>query len=255
MIRRRVVSVATSRADDAAFLALRDAVIATAHVEARIVGGQMVSLLAEAFPSSGLIMRRTVDADAGFGPIVAASGAIHSALLDAGYTAVRGNHYERDDRSIDLLVPSAAGHFVPVIHGGRAFDSAPGLRLALATEPIHLEVTAALSEGTEVSLAVRVPTVETALVLKALTIESRLAAKDIVDAFNLLTIRREADPDVIGGWRLDSPSLTGSRADASAALHRLADRARSSRVVAESEVPRTTMVALIREFVARPAMR
>jgi hypothetical protein len=76
-----------------------------------------------------------------------------------------------------------------------------------------------------------------------------------VDAFNLLAIRREAEPDAIGGWRLTSPSLTGSRADAAAALHHLADRARSSRVVAESEVPRTTLVALIREFVARPATR
>lgn len=253
MIRRRVVTVATSRADDAAFLALRDAAAATAHVEARIVGGQMVALLAGAFPSRELIMRRTADADAGFGPTVAASGSVHTSLLGAGYEAIRGNHYEQGDRAIDLLVPSATARFAPVLHGGRAFDAVPGLHLALANEPIHLDVRATLSDRSEVAISARVPTVEAALVLKALAIESRLAPKDVVDAFNLLTIRHGAEPDEIGGWRLRSDGLTGSRADAAAALHRLADRARSSRVVAESEVPRTTLVALIREFVTRPA--
>lgn len=251
MIRRRVETVATSRADDAAFLALRDAVRATAQVEARIVGGQMVSLLTQAYVSGGVISRRTADADAGFGPLVAASGDVHAALLEAGYAAIRGNHYELDDRRIDLLVPAAAGRFAPAMHGGRAFDSAPGLHLALAAEPLHLDVRAILTDGREIEVTARTPTVEAAVVLKSLAIESRHATKDVVDVFNLLTIRRDFHTDEIGGWRLGTGPLVGSRADAAAALHGLADRARASRIVAEAEVPRTTFVSLIREFVAR----
>lgn len=251
MIRRRVETIAVSAADDAAFLALRDAVDATANVEARIVGGHMVSLLATAFPSPDLMARRTVDADAGIGPRVAASGEVHAALLRAGYAAVRGNHYELGDRAIDLLVPALDGRFAPIAHGGRAFDSAPGLHLALASEAICLDVRATLTNGRIVRMDVRVPTVEAALVLKALAIESRHAAKDVVDVFNLLAIRRQQDPAEIGGWRMTGPALAASRADAAAALHRIADRARSSRVVAESEVPRTLLVALIREYVGR----
>ncbi|QHC57720.1 hypothetical protein [Rathayibacter sp. VKM Ac-2760] len=77
----------TSEADDAALHALEDASLAIAGLEdACIVGGQMVALLCGAYPSSGLIVRRTADADAAVSPLVAARGTLHDALTGLGYT-------------------------------------------------------------------------------------------------------------------------------------------------------------------------
>jgi hypothetical protein len=47
-----------------------------------------------------------------------------------------------------LLVPSLDGRFRPQEHGGRAFDSAPGLAPALAAEPIVIDTGARLLNGT-----------------------------------------------------------------------------------------------------------
>ncbi|WP_377012180.1 hypothetical protein [Cryobacterium melibiosiphilum] len=60
MIRRRIATVATSNADDAAFRALADVTEITQQIDdVRIVGGHMASLLLTAFPVPGAIVRRT----------------------------------------------------------------------------------------------------------------------------------------------------------------------------------------------------
>lgn len=130
MIRRHAVTVSTSNAEDAAYRALRDVAEATDDIEdARIVGGHMVGLLVTAFPTALAIIRRTADADAAVSTQVAASGALHSAFIGAGYEPTTGNRYESEDgRAIDVLVPSD-NRFRQVELGGRGFDAVPGLRL------------------------------------------------------------------------------------------------------------------------------
>lgn len=65
MIDQSYGTFSSSRADDQAFLALRDAAQVTADLpDTRVVGGMMVSLLTEAFPAQGFVVRRTADVDA-----------------------------------------------------------------------------------------------------------------------------------------------------------------------------------------------
>ena len=253
MIRRPAISVSTSNADDIAYRALHDVAKATEDIDdARIVGGQMVGLLRTAFPTVTAIIRRTADADTAVSTQVAASGALHAAFTGAGYESTNGNHYEREDgRAIDVLVPSD-DRFRQVELGGRGFDAVPGLRLILSADPIVLDVDVTLTEDTRLQFTAKVPTVEHALILKALTIRSRHAPKDLVDINNLLQIAHLHEEDEIGRWRLNEPDLSGSRGDAQLELHELADTAHRSSTLNESGVQPEVLVALIRAKVGQP---
>ncbi|MBO0985491.1 hypothetical protein IOC53_16660 [Rathayibacter sp. SD072] len=239
-----------SRADDAAFHALRDASLAIAGLEeACIVGGQMVALLSGAFPSRSSILRRTVDADAAVSPVVAASGALHALLTAGGYTSTSGNHYIQGDREIDVLVPATGGGFEKAEYGGRGFDGAPGLHLALS-ETLALDVTAVLLVDGPLTFATRVPGVERALIVKALAYESRRAQKDLVDLYALLLIREAHDPDSLGGWRIGYDAGSGARRDAALALHRLVGAPGLRLMLRGSDVPEGRFAALVRTYVA-----
>jgi hypothetical protein len=112
-MRRSVQTVATSKADDAAYLALEDVVGITEDLDdVRVVGGQMASLLLTAFPVAGAVIRRTADADAAISTSIAASGRIHRALTNAGYIGTSGNHYAKGRLEVDLLVPSGTDEFI-----------------------------------------------------------------------------------------------------------------------------------------------
>jgi hypothetical protein len=143
-LRRRIELVATAYADELSLRSLAEISAITADQDVRIIGGQMGSLLLAAFPVAGIAARRTRDADAAITTELAGSGLIHQRLLDHGYIATTGNSYTRPapdlavaggpvpELAVDLLVPSLDGRFRPQEHGGRSFDSAPGLALALA---------------------------------------------------------------------------------------------------------------------------
>jgi len=252
VIRRAIETVSTSRADDLAFHALADVSGILGQVEdARIVGGQMVALLLEAFPSEGVVPRRTADADAAVSTVVAGSGILHQELTAAGYEATAGNNYRRSGRSIDVLIPAPAGHFTQEEHGGRAFDAAPGIRLALAAEPIIVDANVTMLDGSLLSFTARVPSPEVAVILKAYAIQGRFAAKDAVDLHNLLTIVDSWPVAEIGGWRLDRASLNGSRSDAAHILHRFAETAQANPALRAAEIRGPRLVALIRKHVAR----
>lgn len=253
MIRRRIETVATSNADDAAFSALADVAEITQQIhDVRVVGGHMASLLLTAFPASGTVVRRTADADAAVSTSVAASGLIHRALTKAGYTDTSGNHYVKGNREIDILVPSDNARFETATVGGRGFDAVPGLRLAFAVDPIVLDVGVLLTDGTPLDFVVRVPSVELALIFKAHAAQSRHAPKDVTDLYNLLSIAFEYSANEIGGWKIGATPLAGMRLDAARILHALADSARQSIVVANSGVPGDRLAALIRALVAKP---
>lgn len=98
---------------------------------------------------------------------------------------------------------------------------------------------------------VRVPTVEAALVVKALAHAGRRAVKDIEDVHSLLEIANSYDRVEIGGWKLDAEPLTGARLDAGRALNALADGARSNPAVGEARVTAASLALLVRKWVAR----
>ena len=247
MIRRRIETVETSNADDAAFRALADVAEITERIDdVRIVGGHLASLLLTAFPVRGAVLRRTADADAAVSTSVAASGRIHRALVDAGYSDTSGNPYVEGDLEIDILVPSDGARFATATVGGRGFDAASGLRLAFSVDPIVLDVGVLLASGTPLEFVVRVPPVELALIFKAYAAQSRHAPQNITDLYNLLSIAFEYPFDEIGGWKIGTAPLSGTRLDAARTLHALADSARQSLVVAKAGIPADRLTAFIR---------
>lgn len=247
--------VAAGPEDEAAIESLRDiAGILEAHHDTVIVGGHMVSVLAAAFPSEGVLERRTGDADAGIPVELASSGRIHDALIALGYAGATGNRYVKERSpdpkpTIDLLIPSRDGRFRPQVVGGRAFDAAPGLALALHRS-LPVNVHATTRHLGAVSFGLSVPSVEIAVILKAYGWSDRLAQKDVVDLSNLLHILDRHGADAVGGWRLNRPALTGARLDAARRLHRLAGMAEIGRLRRSAIDPRK-LVVLIRRHVSR----
>lgn len=247
--------ISTTREDDASYMALGDlAAVLSRHPGTKIIGGHMVSLLAAAFPSPGLIERRTGDADAGIPVQLADAGQIHVDLLNAGYEAESGNRYvktgyDHPKPTIDLLIPAFSGRFGDEVRGDRGFDTMPGLVLALAR---GLNITAHVTyrDGATGMIETQVPTVESAVVLKAYAYTNRLAVKDLVDLSNLLHILDEHGADKLGGWRLNEPDLRGARSDAAKNLHLLAARLDSGRHDQVRGLDPRKIAVLIRRHVA-----
>jgi hypothetical protein len=260
-IRRRAELVASTNADELSLRSLAEISAITADQNVRIIGGQMASLLLTAFPVPGIALRRTRDTDAAITTELASSGVIHQRLLAHGYAATGGNSYTKQvpdlaaagahvpELAVDILVPSLDGHFKPQEYGGRAFDSAPGLAPALAAAPIVIDVGARLLDGTVLEFSTPVPTIELALVIKALAYGSRVQDRDVEDIYRLLEIADAYLPDDIGGWRRQEIPLGGSRRDAAVHLHKLAQR---SRRLSAPDVPAARLAVLIAAQVSRP---
>ncbi|NQX14137.1 hypothetical protein HQQ80_21125 [Microbacteriaceae bacterium VKM Ac-2855] len=242
--------------DDLALRSLIDvARILDADDSSCIVGGQMVSILTTAFPVAGVEIRRTADTDAGIAPAIAASGRIHEQLSSAGYKEESGNRYTKgvdpDRMVVDLLVPSPSGEFAAAEYGGRAFDAVPGLHLALHGHALTVDVGVTQLDGDHQRLEVRVPGVEAAVVLKALSYSSRRASKDVEDLYSLLHIANAYGSEEIGGWSLRAEPLSGSRKDASRSLHALARALRMGVVIGADQIPAEVFGALLERLVAR----
>ena len=77
--------------------------------------------------------------------------------------------------------------------------------------------------------------------------------KVVFDLYNLLSIAFEYPADEIGGWKIGTAPVSGTRIDAARTLHTLADSARRRLVVADAGVPADRLIALIRAFVASPS--
>jgi hypothetical protein len=245
------ITVSTSAADDLAYRALADICEITSSHNVRVVGGQMVNLLLTAFPVRQAVPRRTADADAAIETALAISGDAHHLLTRAGYEAQDGNSYTKGERQIDLLVPSRTGRFGTEQLGGRGFDAAPGLNVALAADPITLQTSVTLTDGQVLKFSARVPTVEFAIVIKTGSYDSRRADRDLIDLHNLLWIVQSHPPAMIGGWKLDQ-AQRGARLDTQRALVGVAKSlsARSTRT--NLDVDAEALVALIRRHVAAP---
>ncbi|WP_305091633.1 hypothetical protein [Prescottella sp. R16] len=248
--------VAASNAADRGLRALADLAAAARGSNYRVIGGHMVHLLGKVYPTSETVARVTADADAGMETVVAADAGLHVALVERGYRRVTGNHYEAPSGgetplAVDLLVPGTSGRRLErVEYAGRGFDAIPGLNLALASDPVEVRVRAQLTTGEAVAFEVPIPDVEQAVVLKALSWRSRLAAKDVTDLCTLLVIAHEHRGQ-LPGWRLDTPRR-GARGDAARALYELVSMVDRRRLVDGLVVPAGRLSALIRRHVADP---
>lgn len=222
--------VSGSRADDMAYLALADlAEVLSGAAGAGVIGGHMVAALCARFPSPGFIHRSTGDADGGIPTALASTGETHERLVELGYSPTNGNRYERPNGesenealAIDLLVPTVASRFGVDTHGGRQFDTMPGLGLAMA-HSLRLSISATLTDGTERMFEIDVPGVEGAIILKTYAWAGRRAKKDAIDLHSLFRITDHHAPESFGGWRLNESPPQGSRRDTSRTLHTLAD--------------------------------
>ncbi|WP_148302234.1 hypothetical protein [Tomitella biformata] len=154
---------------------------------------------------------------------------------------------------MDILVPKTGPDKIAVL-GGRGFDAAPGLSLALSRRAVEVDVDAQLQDGRKLRFTVPIPDVEAALVLKALAWQSRLALKDASDIATLLEIANVHRDAFDSRWMLDDPlrAARGERLDAARALHQLADRLDRG-VVAVPQQPSPRLIALIRRHVYAPS--
>lgn len=247
--------IATSNEDDAAFISLDDLVgVLTKYDGTAVIGGHMVSLITAAFPSPGLIDRRTSDADAGIPVELASSGAIHDDLISAGYVAQSGNRYVKPGGdgprpTIDLLIQSLNGRFSDEVRGERGFNTMPGLNLALA-RTLSITAHATLQDGSVLTIPTKVPTLESAVIVKAYAHAGRGAqtVKDLIDLSNLFQVLEHHDPERLGGWRLNEPEPIGSRADTARYLTGVAVKLESGRL-ANPRIDGRRLAFLIRRYV------
>jgi|GEM_PF-3244483 len=183
-----------SRAEDAAYRALADAAIAAANLETwRVVGGHMVNLhaLRSTVP---LILRATRDADLAVELVAIKNGGLLGQLRALGYDNPRsGNRFELSlpggAATIDLLAPSyTTRHIANMDAGPIAVDGIPALHVALARDPLWLNVTALTTSGDPVEARVAIPDISSALAIKAFAYAQRLAPRDAEDIYRLLEV-------------------------------------------------------------------
>ncbi|KAA0015973.1 hypothetical protein [Antrihabitans cavernicola] len=219
--------ISTSSATDLGYRALADLASAAADLDYRIIGGHMIQLLIHAYPTRHTRLRLTTDADIGIDRATAAGQQLHTRLTQIGYTANSGNRYAKQipagTVTIDVLIPRGDSGKTEVI-GGRGYDPIPGLSLAMNAQYLLVHAHAYLADKTELTFAVPVPDIESAVILKALAWANRFADKDIADVASLLEIVEVVRP-TYPRWRLDAQPLTSSsRREAAHALHKIAGR-------------------------------
>ncbi|WP_433607057.1 hypothetical protein [Prescottella agglutinans] len=248
--------VATSNAADLGLRALADLAAAADGIEYRVVGGHMVHVLGQVYPTPSATARTTADADAGIDTVIAASNDLHERLLQIGYTAVSGNRYEApsgdtDPLAVDLLIPSGSSRLQESVpHGDRAFDAIPGLSLALAADPLDVRIHATLHSGVTLTFDIPVPDVEPAVVLKALAWNNRHAPRDVADLCSLFAIVHEHQLHK-DRWKLTT-AKGGTRLDTARALHSLVAMIDREQPIEGLTMPAPRLAALIRAYVGEP---
>lgn len=247
-----------STAADNGYRALADLAAAAEGTDYRVVGGHMVQLLLYVYPTAQAAVRGTSDADGGIPEPVAAGMKLHEVLLSKDYTPTSGAHYVRgedgDAVEIDLLVPLQTAGSRQQELGGRTFDAIPGLGLALASNPLMLDVTAQLSEGDVLQFTVPIPNLEAAVIMKALATTTRSAPKDVYDLCTLFEIRHE-HRETLGAWRLSDQEAVskGTRKAAARVLHGMVMQGQRNQLSTfESPTNPARFAQLIRTHVAQP---
>ncbi|WP_120002868.1 hypothetical protein [Nesterenkonia muleiensis] len=224
----------------------------------RIVGGHMVRLLLQVYPTANAELRSTLDADAAVDD-VRVIGSISESLIAQNFTKSGGNLYfkmlDSEQRvEVNLLLSRhgpAPGMRTQYVPGIGEVDTLPELSFVLSSAPLLINVTAALFDGQTVEYTTRIPDLEAALVHKAHSWKGRNSKKDLVDLHSLLEVR-EAHPDV--PWRLGDDSLIGFRKDSAGILHQIAQSLtrKSTGIPVPAHINRLRMAALISKHITRP---
>lgn len=151
--------VSTSRAQDAAYLALNDLAALASRIggDYRIIGGHMVTLLVAASGATGVPDRETADADFGAPFSVIRDRRLLDELYNRGYRQTgAANRFERNigdlPLTIDVLAPSYSGRHEPnQAHGELVVDEIPGLGYALAQPARQITAGVRLTDGAEIT--------------------------------------------------------------------------------------------------------
>lgn len=242
----------SSRATDAGWLAAADIATIAARLgaEYRLVGGLAITLVVHAFGAEGVAPEReTADADLGVPFDVCADARLLAELQAIGYTQHEGNRFRRQlgDRElvIDVLAPSYESRLVPNQKHGRLYvDEIPSLRTALSESPTRVDVTAVLSDGADLTMALLLPSVPAALTLKAHAYKGRFLARDAQDVHRLLATAHHAGMTVA-----DWPDMVESR-EAARILHESFGSARMNRHLGAAAA---TVRLLVRRIVPVPS--
>jgi hypothetical protein len=245
-----------SVATDGAWLAAADVTTISAllDIEYRLVGGIATTLLIHLHGVADRVpARETADADMGVPIPVCADPRLPEALSQLGYTQEDGSRFVRDDpderRVIDVLVPSYGGkHEANQEHGSLVVDAVPGLSLALALPATKVVLVAHLSTGSTVELALLLPDVRAALILKSYAYRERLTDRDAVDVWRLLESAESA------GLEADDWPARVSGRDAAAYLHKFFGTAGAPGARRASPVPATQarVRLLVQKLIPRP---
>lgn len=204
----RLTFHAASVADDARFVALTDLGRALGRTtdRYRVIGGNMVSVLAARWGLGEALSRETIDADVGLVPAEIRTSGLIGDLKSFEYLQVAGNRFARalndvsvavlghdDERPravVDVLVPAYSSR---ARHDRRITDEittseVPGLATALQRPPVELALVLVRLSGEELHATLRFADEVSALVLKALVTQERQKDTDIVDVWRCLEI-------------------------------------------------------------------
>ncbi|TGD38305.1 hypothetical protein [Brevibacterium aurantiacum] len=224
----------------------------------RIVGGHMVRLLLEVYPTPTANPRSTLDADAAVGD-VEVIGPLFENLIAQDFVKEGGNVFRKQvggkkPIEINLLLSRldhSRGLRQQVVEGVGQVDTLPELSWVMLGEPLVLNVTAVLRDGRSITYRTRIPDIEAAVVLKAHAWKARRMQedKDLADLSTLFEIRH-AYPDL--QWRLNEPELRSFRKDSARALHELANTVTRKNVgyKVPAHLDRKHLAALIKRYVA-----
>lgn len=199
----------TSLADDLGFVALAD--LATAlesddEVPYRVIGGQMVMVLAARWGLGADLYRVTLDADLGTPPVVVRDHPLAERLAGLGYKQVTGDRFARavDDipagdetgtreAVIDILLPAYTSRPLQNRRAGNLVATeALGLAAALQRPPLIIELELQRLNGEVLDVTLSFPDEPSALVLKAFATRARHKPTDHADVWRCLEIAHAA---------------------------------------------------------------
>jgi len=200
---------ATSLADDLGFVALAD--LATAlesddEVPYRVIGGQMVMVLAARWGLGADLYRVTLDADLGTPPVVVRDHTLVERLAELDYEQVSGDRFAKpvDDipagdetgtpeAVIDILLPAYTSRPSQAKRAGDLVATeALGLAAALQRPPLAIELELQRLNGEVLDVVLSFPDEASALVLKAFATRARHKPTDHTDVWRCLEIAHAA---------------------------------------------------------------
>lgn len=205
----RISLRATSLADDLGFVALADlasALKSDDEVLYRVIGGQMVMVLAARWGLGADLYRVTLDADLGTPPVVVRDHTLAERLSELGYEQVAGDRFakpvadipagdETDTREavIDILLPAYTSRPSQNKRAGDVVATeALGLAAALQRPPLAIQLELQRLNGEVLDVVLSFPDEACALVLKAFATRPRHKPTDHTDVWRCLEIAHAA---------------------------------------------------------------